>query len=100
MSTSKTYTFIWHRDGQSPERIEKEEHELTQQEKDYLMGTLIKAWNDNTPENQRKFIDSMFKQPTNQEILDFWDGLDKDNVISKSRRRGFSAVPPSQDEEE
>lgn len=51
----KTYTFFTPFDENNG-RFEKKESELTQGEKDLLFGELVHIWNNNTKENQQRFM--------------------------------------------
>ena len=53
----KQFTFMVQRAGNEvPEKVVKKESELDRFEKEYLYGNLINAFNNNTAENQEKFL--------------------------------------------
>jgi len=54
--------------------VSKKEHQLNDKEKDFLLGTLLCAWENNPYDNQVKFI-KMFLEALKKPIID------KENAI-------------------
>ena len=62
----KQFTFMVQRAGNEvPEKVVKKESELDRFEKEYLYGNLINAFNNNTAENQERFIQSILEEIPN-----------------------------------
>jgi len=60
MGKKQVYTFLRSTDGKTePERIEKTEEELTDDDNTFLFNQLLWYWNSSPPKVQRKFIDRL-----------------------------------------
>lgn len=64
----KQFTFMISKGGAEPEKVVKKESELDRFEKEYLYGNLINAFNNNTAENQERFIQSILEEIPNPTI--------------------------------
>lgn len=55
MTKEKTFKF-YEMTCKGEKLVKKKEHQLNYKEKDFLLGTLLCAWENNPYENQEKFI--------------------------------------------
>lgn len=76
----RSYVFhVWRGAGKH-ERYEKTEDELTKAEKDLLLGELIQKWENNTKENQLRFM---------QMIMEAMKEKQQDEMFEKLKDEGL-----------
>lgn len=76
----RSYVFhVWH-GADKHDRYEKTEDELTKAEKDLLLGELIQKWENNTKENQLRFM---------QMIMDAMKEKQQDEMFRKLKDEGL-----------
>lgn len=68
MTKEQTFKF-YQKTAKGEKLVTKKEHQLNDGEKDFLLGTLLCAWENNPYENQEKFI-RMFLEALQKPIKD------------------------------
>ena len=77
----RSYVFhVWH-GADKHERYEKTEAELTKAEKDLLLGELIQKWENNTKENQLRFMQMIMDGIKEQQQDRMFEMLKDDGLL-------------------